>query len=215
MELCGARHAVVPLQAGRALAGPRLKPLSTLQLADGDVRDIGDPSRAFVLAQVPQAMPYAWLTPAWSIVAEDDSLQAVAARADARRTVVVGQTPAECGSPEASVGTVRILRIRHKGGALKTILDVEAPTGQFLVLRSHAQESAKVTARLDGQPVPIQRANHLWIGLPVPAGRHHLEFFVARDLAACGFNSLPVLLLLGLVAGVALARVRTAHEPPQ
>ena len=215
MELCGARHAVVPLQAARALAGPRLKPLSTLQLANGDVRDGGDPSRASVLAQVPQAMPYAWLTPAWSVVTEDDSLQAVAARADARRTIVVGQTPAECGSPEASAGTVSILRVRHQGGALKTVLDVEAPTGQFLVLRSHAQASAKVTvARLDGQPVPFQRANHLWIGLPVPAGRHRLEFFVARDLAACGLNSLPVLLLLGLVAGVALARVRTAHEPP-
>jgi hypothetical protein len=214
-ELSGAKHAVIPLQAARALAGPRLRPLSTLELANGTVRPADNESRAAVVAEIPGALPYAWLTPSWSVVTADDSLQMTAARADARRAIVVGQTPAECGSPEASAGTVRIHRIRHQNGALKTVLDVEAPTEQYLVLRSHAQASAKVTAaRLDGQPVPFQRANHLWIGLPVPAGRHRLEFFVARDLAACGLNSLPVLLLLGLVAGVALARVRTAHEPP-
>ena len=214
-ELSGARHVIVPLSAARALAGPRLKPLATLELVNGTVRAAGNESRAAVVAEIPGALPYAWLTPSWSVVTEDDSLQMTATRADARRAIVVGQTPAECGSPESSAGTVRILRIRHQNGALKTVLDVEAPTNQFLVVRSHAQALGKgATVKLDGQPVPFQRANHVWIGLPVPAGRHHLEFFVARDLVALVFNSLPVLLLLGLVAGVALARVRTAHEPP-
>ena len=167
---CGAQYGILPANAIRAFPGIRLQPILTFELTNGQVSPMHNPARAAVLARLPDATPHAYLSPTWSVVTEDNSLQAVAARADARRTIVVGQTPAECGSPEASAGTVSILRVRHQGGALKTVLDVEAPTGQFLVLRSHAQASAKVTvARLDGQPVPFQRANHLWICLPVPA----------------------------------------------
>jgi hypothetical protein len=214
-ELCGARHAVIPLQAVRMLAGPRMKPLATLELDNGTVCPVKNESRAAVIAEIPGALPYAWLSPAWSVVAEGDSLHEVASRADAHRAIVVGEPAAEHGSSEASPGTVEILRIRHHDGSLKTVLDVDVPTEQFLVLRSHAQAFAKVTAaRLDGQSVPFQRANHVWIGLPVPAGRHRLEFFVAHDLVACGLNTLPLLLLLGLMPFVASrASVRTFHEP--
>ncbi len=212
-ELCGARHAVLPLQAARALAGPRLRPLSTLELANGTVRPADNESRAAVVAEITEAMPYAWLTPSWSVVAEADSLHAVATRADARRTIVVGRSPAELGSPEAIAGTVKIVRVRHQNGAMKTVLDVNAPTDQFLVIRTHARASVKVTAAtLNGQPVPLERANHVWLGLPVPAGRNRVECWVARDLAAFGVNLLPALLMLGLLAGDALTRNGTAHE---
>ncbi len=199
-ELSGGRFVVLPLTAARSLAGPRLTPVSTLQLVNGDVVDARDESRTFVLAQVPRSLPYAWLTPSWSIVPEDQSLQATATRAGRQRTIATGEGEGEYGRADQPPGKVEVLSVRYRGKALKTVLRVDTPAEQFLTVRMPAQSNPEIVATLDGRAAAVRRANHVWVGIPVPAGRHQIEFHAMRNWPAVCVNGLPVLMFMGLLA---------------
>jgi len=67
------------------------------------------------------------------------------------------------------------------------------------------------TARVDGRPAPIYRADYLLRAVPVPAGKHRVEFRFAsravRDGLLLSIGSLLVAVAL-LAAGVATGRRR-------
>jgi len=92
-------------------------------------------------------------------------------------------------------GTARIA----KEGPERLEIDVEAgPGGSVLVVQ---RAYFLYQATLDGKPVPVQTANLHRLGVEVPAGRHHVTFWIDRSALARSFYAVAFgLALLPLLA---------------
>ena len=126
----------------------------------------------------------------------DPSREAVLLAPDAARAeAFLRSSPAvEPSSP----GTVTW--VKDSGNLV--VLDVETPRAALVYLADNFYPSFR--ARVDGAPAPIYRANYAFRAVPVPAGRHRLEF-VYRPLE---FYAGIAATILGaaLLAAAALAR---------
>ena len=200
-ELCGAKYAVLPNQAGRALAGQRLKPISTFELGNGQVWATQDLGQAILIAEIPNAMPYAWLTPTWSVVPDKQSLNKTVKNSNRNHTVVIGEKQGFFGYPKSTAGTVAVKQVRYEKGKRSTILEVDSPAEQFLVLRSRNDRKPKLSyAKLNGKKCNLKTANHVWVGLVVPAGSHYVELG-ATSSTTSGFAILAQFLILVVSVG--------------
>jgi len=92
-------------------------------------------------------------------------------------------------------GTARI----EKEGPESVDLAVEAgPGGSVLVVQ---RANLIYQARLDGRPVPVLRANLHRLGVEIPAGKHHVSFWIdRRSLTRSAFAVALGLALLPLLA---------------
>lgn len=94
---------------------------------------------------------------------------------DLKNTVLLENPPFGAGL-SAKPGTARILSYHNT----EVVAEADSPDGGFLVLNDVWQPWW--FAELDGQPVPILRANVLFRAVAVPPGRHTVRF-VFRPLA--------------------------------
>ena len=92
-------------------------------------------------------------------------------------------------------GTARI----EKEGPESVEVEVEAGPGGSVLVVQRAYMLYK--ARLDGRPVPVLTANLHRLGVEVPAGRHHVSFWIDRSSLARSFYAVA----LGLALLPALA----------
>ena len=98
---------------------------------------------------------------------------------DLRSTVLLERPPLGAAAPRRP-GRVRILSYRNT----EVVLEADSPDGGWVVLNDLWHPWW--TADIDGQPVPILRANVLFRAAAVPPGRHMLRFAfqpAARALA--------------------------------
>ncbi len=96
--------------------------------------------------------------------------------------------------PQNEIGQIQIVQ-RTPGS---TSLNVRAPAGSLLMLSEIYYPGWRAT--VDGQPVPIVRADYILRGVPVPAGEHHVEVFYQ-----------PVTLIWGtVISGVTFAAMAAA-----
>lgn len=99
-------------------------------------------------------------------------------------------------------GTARIV----KEGPESLEVDVDAGPGGSVLVVQRAYFLYK--AKLDGRTVPIQTANLHRLGVEVPAGRHHVSFWIDRSALAKSFYAvalglalLPILAAFGTRSG--------------
>jgi hypothetical protein len=101
-------------------------------------------------------------------------------------------------------GTVSIA----KEGPESLEIDVEAgPGGSVLVVQ---RAYFLYQAKLDGRPVTVQTANLHRLGVEVPAGRHHVSFWIDRSALARSFYAVA----LGLALLPLLAMLAARGETP-
>lgn len=143
----------------------RLRP-DALRLAAqfGDVR----------IYENPDTFPRAMLVPTWRR-ADFNRLLADGnwGGTDLSRTVLLADTPPDpvpAGITNAAPGTVSIRRYRNT----KVTIDVDAPSGGFLVLNDLWHPWWRAT--IDGREVPVLRANVLFRAVALPPGAHTVRF---------------------------------------
>ncbi len=201
-ELCGASFALLPLEAAKALAGPRLEPVEALRLGDGEVLPASGPERAIMLMRVRRSLPPAWLSPAWRHVPEERHLEAVVERTGDPRlpAIVSGEGEnGDGGDPAAAPGEAELRRLRFERGALATRLTTACETPQMLTVRE--RDNAGLAAFIDGARAPLLRSGQLWCGVPVPPGRHEVVLRSPRRLLPPLLSLCPLPLLLAAAAG--------------
>ncbi|HET7274314.1 MAG TPA: YfhO family protein [Longimicrobiaceae bacterium] len=98
----------------------------------------------------------------------------------------------------------------------RVVIRANANRPAFLVLADNFYQGW--TARIDGEEVPVYRANHTFRGVRIPAGDHEIVFtFEPTDLYL-GFKISGAVLLLMLITGATViirrSRSATADEEP-
>jgi hypothetical protein len=121
---------------------------------------------------------------------------------DPNRTIVLHDAPPELGArrPAAPAGSGHA-SITHEDQRLLAI-DVTAAADAFLLIADTYYPGW--TAAVDGQPVPLYRANLSVRGLAVPAGRHLVELRYDPPGLATG-AALSAIALTALLAWIAAA----------
>lgn len=199
-ELCGAGFALVPASAARSLVGPHAEFVQWVGFSRGQVITPTSQENALALLRVIHPVPYAWLSPSWDCVSNEAHLAAVVARTGdpLQKAIVTGTCPPNgTTTAAAQTGRVRVESIRFEHGARATRVDVATDVPQILTVRMPYAEAADLCARVDGQRVPLLRSNHLWVGVPVPAGSHHVALS-SESRWIWPALSLSPLLLLGM-----------------
>ncbi|MCC7346632.1 MAG: hypothetical protein IT538_04470, partial [Variibacter sp.] len=139
-------------------------------LAPGDLRFVARTPDAFVYEN-PRALPRAMLLTDWRQADFGRLLREGWPRdVDPRRTALLEHPPPVPAAQAWSGGGVRIVRYQNT----RVTIDTEAPVGGLLLLNDVWHPWWRAT--LDGAPAPILRANVLFRGVMVPAGRHRVEF---------------------------------------
>ena len=166
----------------------------------GDKRVEGE--REYFAFENLRALPRAWVAQEVIPLTDEDQLLATrysylpnGQRFDPTRTAMVDAGALEQTSWRAGPGSAQVTSARDEFFSI----DVSTVDGGFLVLSENWYPSWQ--ARIDGQPVPIHRANVSLQGVVVPAGRHTVTFeFVSRAFQAGAVISALTLLTLVFVA---------------
>jgi SAM-dependent methyltransferase len=144
------------------------------------------------------AFPRAFLVGRYQVVPESLALERLLAPDfDPSTTVLLEQPLAPEFAPRADAsGGVRWI----SPGVNRQVLEVEASAPAILVVSDNFYPAWR--ARIDGRTADLRRANHAFRALPVPAGRHRVEFVYRSGLFA---GSLAVSLSFGVLLVGALA----------
>jgi hypothetical protein len=91
-------------------------------------------------------------------------------------------------------------------------LEVDAEGPSLLVVSDNYYPAWRAT--VDGEPVPVVRADYSFRGVPVPAGTHEVRFEYHSELfkAATWTTLLSILLVVGVIVGTHLGKRRTSSR---
>jgi hypothetical protein len=154
------------------------------------------------------ALPRAFLVDRYEVVPDSLALGRLLTPAfDPSRAAILGEAlPAELAPRAGATGTVRWL----SRGVNRQVLEVDATGPAILVVTENFYPAWR--ARVDGRPARVVRADFTLRALPLPAGRHQVEFFFRSDLfrRSLALSALSGVLLLGvwLTSRVRLRRQR-------
>jgi hypothetical protein len=160
----------------------------------------------------PSALPRAFLAGSQEVVGSPSAARDRAVAADfPARTRVVAERPI-AGIPRdaggGSAGSARIVDY----DAERVRVDSDANRRAVLVLTDNWYPGWKAT--VDGKEVPIERVDYLIRGVPVPAGRHRVEFsYEPASWRAAWIVSAVALLAILAAAGIGVRRRRA--QPTQ
>lgn len=177
LRAVGVQHALF------LLPGPGLGPLAPRAVLDGL---FVEPLHVF---RVPGALPRAWLVDGVRVAdgAEAEELLGSASFDPAREVILpvgLARPPGADTPGTARVASERADRVR---------VEVDSAREAWLVLAEGHARGWRAT--VDGAPAPLVRANVVLRAVPVPAGRHHVDFV---------YRPSPILLGLAL-SGTTLA----------
>jgi membrane protein YfhO len=115
---------------------------------------------------------------------------------DPRHTVLLDEPPPTAPSePSNEVGRAEI----SSYGPDRVVVNAEAPAPGYLVLSDRYEENWQAT--VDGVGAPLLRADSMFRAVPLPTGRHQVEFTYRPFVVLLGAGiSLVTLALVGLAA---------------
>lgn len=159
----------------------------------------------------PNALPRAFAVHAFEVVSDPRARVARVVEGSGLRDTVVLNAPPEAFVPTAppvnTGSTVRIAEYAENAVRLETSMAADG----FVVLLDRDYPGWQ--ARIDGEPAPILRANHLFRAVRVSAGEHRVTFaFRPRSLALGALGS--GLALAGILGLFALDRIRGRRRAP-
>ena len=188
-----------------------------------DITAVVNPSGQYAVIENGMALPRARLFSGWEVLPDSDA--ALRRLADPafrpESTVVLAEAPVLPGgetlneSPGGAAGEAVITAWAPKRVTLRTV----AAQPAVLLLNDRWDPSWQAT--VDGQAVPILRANFLMRGVAVPAGEHTVEFRYKPDMRMLWVSLTAIAVALGagvwLVVGLhpgAAGKERAAGTPP-
>jgi hypothetical protein len=127
---------------------------------------------------------------------------------DPRHTVLL-DTPPPNPSPATpdEIGRAEIVSYSPD----RVVVSAEAPAPGYLVLGDRYEENWQ--ASLDGVSAPLLRADSMFRAVPLPAGRHEVEFTYRPQVVLIGGAiSLATLVLVGLATLLCLPRRRESSQ---
>ncbi len=118
-----------------------------------------------------EALPHAWIVHSARQTTKEEALELLASgTVDPTETALLEQAPPDLAVPADASGD-RVSVESYEANALE--VEVETDAEGLLVLSEVYYPAWK--AYIDGEPVPLYRANHLFRAVPVPAGEHTVE----------------------------------------
>ncbi|MEW6749803.1 MAG: hypothetical protein AB1505_02350 [Candidatus Latescibacterota bacterium] len=160
----------------------------------------------------PAALDWFRLVPSYRLLSrEEEILQALGSGSlDPPRTVVLEEAPPpELGAEPADApagDSVEPLEYDLAGGRIRLRTQSEGPRMLVISLNYHPYWTAAVDAR----PAHLQRADYVWQGVFLPAGRHEVELVYRSPVLAASRTA--SLVSLGVLAGVAGWEVRRRRK---
>lgn len=153
------------------------------------------------------AMPRVWVARHWVVQPEDDVIAWMTTNAGSLRdTVVVSSPPDEGATPGAPVdgGQARIVSYENT----RVVVQASMPAAGYLVLADTYYPGWR--AMIDGDPAPVQRADHALRAVWLPAGDHEIVFSYHPTGRTTGtiVTVLSVLAIAGLAVAGPLYRRR-------
>lgn len=149
------------------------------------------------------AFPRAWVVPEARAMPAGGEFDVLVA-ADLRRVVLVA-TDRPLPPPATTTPTARV--VEYRPNRVRVALDGDGDGGGWLVLADVWYPGW--TSRIDGADVPVERANHAFRGVPLPAGAREVEFrFEPRSCRFGGWISVVAVALLFVATPVVLYRAR-------
>jgi uncharacterized membrane protein YfhO len=147
-------------------------------------------------------MPRAWVTQEVIPLPDDDQLLAAhygylpdGQRFDPARSAMIESQTLQRTSWPAELASAQVTSLRDGFASI----DVSTMDGGFLVFSEGWYPGWR--ARLDGQPLPVHRANVSMQGVVVPRGSHTVTFeLVSRGFQAGAAVSALTLLVLAVIA---------------
>jgi len=127
----------------------------------------------FALIEFTGALPRAKLYPHWQVMTNDTEILARLANPAFKpqdMVLVSSPLPAATNDPGTNAGEVKFVAYAPK----RIQLEASAVAPSVLLLNDKHSPNWKVS--VDGQPATLLRCNYLMRGVPVPAGRHTVEF---------------------------------------
>jgi hypothetical protein len=199
-RLAGASYSVIPLSFAKSLPSEAGTVVDIFTLLPGRLADVQSEKDAVALVKLRDPPPYAWLSPAWIAVPDDQNFDALLRQSNPFAVAVVSGESAESAEHRQPPGSVTVRSERYQQGALKTVLDVDSPGTQMLTVRTPYDPS--LAASVDGVDVPLLRSNHLFCGVVVPAGSHTVTIALARNPMLAALGVMPLVAVLALLATV-------------
>ncbi len=118
-----------------------------------------------------EALPHAWIVHSARQTTEEEALKLLASGAvDPSETALLEQAPPGLAVPADASGDRALVESYE---ANKMQIEVETGSKGLLVLSDVYYPAWK--AYVDGEPVPLYRADHLFRAIPIPAGEHTVE----------------------------------------
>jgi hypothetical protein len=150
----------------------------------------------------PGALPRAYVVPATTRVSDEQALTTLSSGGfDPRRVALVPP-----GTPALPPGRRTFVPTRTESlGPDHTRVTVPGGAGGWLVLANAYAPQWRAT--VDGHSVPLRATDYVAMGVPIPPGRHTVDFELSRD----GFNVgilLSGLALVGMAAALIVERRR-------
>jgi len=130
----------------------------------------------------PQAMPRAFVAARVEVVADPDAVLDRLSTADLREVAFV-EEPLD-GPPPGAASALPLEARIIEYGANRVLLEGSSPGGGLLVLTDQHFPGWK--AYVDGSPAPIHRADYLFRGIVLPAGKHRVELVYRPMSVAIG-----------------------------
>jgi hypothetical protein len=150
--------------------------------------------------------PRAYVVEGIRIAPDSDVVETLITRADLEREVVISAGASPRTPADGFVGQAELVGRETN----RLVLEASANRPGMLVLLEAWRRGW--TATVDGEPVPLLRANAVFRGVPLEAGRHRVEMSY-RPRGLLWGAGLGVLGLLGLLALVVLARRALGSHP--
>ncbi len=165
----------------------------------------------------PYALGNAWLvdTIKWVDSADDEILEI--GKVNPKTTAVIDKSWQEKLNPQISVNkinnsasdTVNTIRLTEYANPGYLVYESNTDTNAFALFSEVYYKTWK--AYIDGQEVPIIRANYILRGLQIPAGKHKIEFkchdeIISRSSTYSLIGSIAVIVVLLALTGLLIFR---------
>lgn len=157
------------------------------------------------------ALPRAYLVNSWRVASQTKAFEYLRrGNVDFRAEVLLEEDPglAGVGFPWPEIRAAEIVDYAPE----RVVIRADAPSASLLVLSDTHYPGWRAT--VDGEVVPILRANGLYRAVPLEQGSHRVVFeYVPASLRVGGLVSLASAFVLGLVGMVAVVRARRPARP--
>lgn len=208
----GLQSPLLDLLNVRHVVGPADDPPASFQSLQSDYPTVHEDERVSIVENT-DALPRAWVVHSARQAGQEEALELLdSGEVDPREAALLEEEPPPLEEPGDSGSRAAVERFE----ADRIEVGVETDAPGLLVLSEVYYPAWK--AYVDGEPVPIHRANHLLRAVPVPAGEHTVELryesWTLRAGTAISATFATAILAVAVAAWLRRPRRDSEKAPP-